>query len=144
MILDAQNLYDQTNQHLTTGASTNIIDHGIARDLGTGEDIYIVAVVTTAFTDAGSDSTMTLTLETDNDVAFGSPTTAAQTLGVFAALSAVGTILIAKLQPGALNEQYSRVKYTVANGDLTTGKFTVALTKDIQKYVSYARNYTIS
>jgi len=144
MILDAQLLFDEAAQHLTTEASTNIVDLSIARDIGSGEDLYFVILVSTAFTDGGSDSTQSITLETDNDSAFGSPTTAAQTVGTFAALSAVGTRLVVKLQPEKINERYMRVKYTVANGDLTTGNFTAFLCKDVDRAVAYAHSYVIS
>lgn len=144
MYVDKENNYSDAQAITASAGSTHIIDHGIARDLGTGEDIYLVVLVDVAMTDGSSDSTVAVTLETDDDVAFGSPTLAAQTLGTFAALSAIGAIKYAKLQPGAINERYSRVYYTVANGNLTTGSFTAFLTKDIHKYVTYAKGYTIS
>jgi len=143
MKVDAQNRYSNAQAITASAASDNVIDHGAARDLGTGEDIYLVALVTTAFTDGSSDSTVAVTLQTDADEAFGSPATA-MTLGTFGALSAIGSTLIAKLQPGQVNERYSRLYYTVANGNLTTGAITGFLTKDIQKYVSYPKGYTIS
>lgn len=144
MLIDAENRYSNAQAITSAVASANIIDHGIARDIGTGENLYLVAVVTTAFTDTGSNSTLTVTLETDNDEAFGSPTLAAQTLGTFGALSAIGATLIARLQPGAVNERYSRLYYTPNNGDLSAGAITAFLTHDIQKFVAYANGYTIS
>lgn len=143
MILDAHLLFDDAAAHLTTEASTNLIDLSAIRDIGTGEDLYFVILVDTAFTDASSNSTMAITLESDDNASFSSAATA-QTIGTFAALSAAGTTLFAKLAPGAINERYLRVKYTVANGDLTTGAFTAFLTKDVQKYTSYADGLTIS
>lgn len=143
MILDAALLFDNNIAHLTTEAGTDYIDFGSARNMGVGEDLYFFAVVTTAFTDASSNSTMTLTLETDDNSAFGSATTA-MTIGTFAALSAIGSRLVARLQPDLINERYLRLKYTVANGDLSTGKFTAGLTKDIQAYTAYADGITIS
>lgn len=143
MYIDDQNLFDDNAQHLTTEASTNLIDLGQARDIGTGETIYFVIQVDTAFTDSSSNSTMTITLETDDNASFSSATTA-QTIGTFAALSAAGTRLVARLQPSAINERYLRVKYTVANGDLSTGKFTAFLTHNIDSYTSYPNGYTIS
>lgn len=143
MYLDAHNLFDDNAQHLTTEASTNLIDLGAARNIGVGEDIYFVIQVDTAFTDGSSNSTMTITLETDDNSSFSSATTA-QTIGTFAALSAAGSRLIAKLQPNAINERYLRAKYTVANGDLTTGKFTAFLTTNIDAFTAYPNGYTIS
>jgi hypothetical protein len=51
---------------------------------------------------------------------------------------------ITPLGPGDLNLRYARLKYTPANGDLSTGSFTAFITKDIQKYASYADGITIS
>lgn len=143
MILDAALLFDNNVQHLTTEAGTDYIDLGSNRNLGVGEELYFFAVVTVAFTDSGSDSTMTLSLETDDNSSFSSATSA-QTIGTFAALSAIGTRLVAKLQPDKIVERYLRLKYTVANGDLSTGKFTAGLTKNIQAFTAYADNITIS
>ncbi len=143
MILDAALLFDNNVAHLTTEAGTDYIDFGAIRNMGVGEPLYFFIVVTTAFTDSGSDSTMTITLETDDNTSFSSATTA-QTIGTFSALSAIGTRLVARLQPDKINERYLRVKYTVANGDLSTGKFTAGLVKDIQAFTAYADAITIS
>ncbi len=143
---DALVRFDNAAAHLTTEASDDIIDwSSVGRDIGTGETLYIVAVVTTAFTDAGSDSTMTLVLETDALEAFGSATTA-QTIGTFAALSAVGSRLAVKLDPGVLasTEQFMRIGYTVAGGDLTTGAFTTYITHNIESWKAYPDGYTIT
>lgn len=127
--LDSGLEFDVKAEHLTTGASTNVVDLGAARDLGVGEPIMLVVDVTTAMTDSGNDSTMTVTVETDSVEAFSSPATT-QTVGTFAASSAIGTSLKIKLSPGTINEQYARIKYTVANGNLTTGNFSAYLTLD--------------
>lgn len=137
---DALNLLsaDTTGQAVTaTAASTNSFDLKAHRDLGTGTPLYAVFQVTEAFTDAGSDSTVAVTLETDDDLAFGSATVA-QTVGTFAALSAVGTTLVAALQPGQIDESYLRAKYTVAGGNLSTGKIVGFITDNIQKWKAYA------
>ena len=144
MILDSQNIYSDSQAVTASAGSTNSIDHGIARDLGTGQRLYLVVAVTVAFTDAGSDSTVTATLETDNDTAFGSPTLAVLSLPVFAALSAIGATRIGVLPPVYVNERYSRVYYTVAGGNLTTGSFDAFLVQDIQQFVAYADAVTIS
>lgn len=143
MFIDAQLQFDNNAQHLTTEASTNIIDLSAIRNLGVGEDLYFVAVVTTTFSDSSSNSTMTLSLETDDNASFSSATTA-QTIGTFSALAAAGTRLIAKLQPNAINERYLRLKYTVANGDLSTGNFTTFITNSIDAFNAYPSGFSIS
>jgi hypothetical protein len=142
MIIDAQNRYSNAQAITSAAASTNIIDHGAVRDLGTGENLYVVVVVTTLMADDSSNSTITVKLQTSaDDSTFG---TDAQTLGTFAAVSAAGTMIIARLAPGAINLRYSRLYYTPANGDLSGGAFTAFLCHDIAKFVAYPDNITIS
>lgn len=143
MLVDAQNLYSSAQALTATAASTNLIDHGAARDLGVGENLYVVLVVDVALTDSGSDTTVAVTVETDTSAAFGSATTT-QTLFTIAATAAIGTVYIARLAPSAINEAFSRLKYTMANGNLTTGSVTAFITHDIDKYTSYPDNVTIS
>lgn len=143
MYVDAQNLFSDAQAITASAASTNLIDFGSARDIGVGRELYLVVVVDVAFTDAGSDSTVAVTVQTDDNAGFASATTV-QTIGTFAALTAAGSRLVARLQPDAGWEQYVRVYYTVANGDLTTGSLTSFLTTDIQAWTAYPIGYTVS
>jgi hypothetical protein len=131
-------LFSDAQAITAAAASTNLIDLGANRNLGVGEDLYVHVNVDVAFTDASSDSTLTVTVETDDNEAFSSPTTA-QTIGTFPALSAIG----ASLQPDAIVERYMRLKYTPNNGSLSTGSVTAALVLGIQAYTSYADNVSI-
>lgn len=143
MIMDVQNRFSNAQAITATAASTDIVDLGITgRNVGVGEDVYLVAQVVSAFTDTGSDSTVTVTAETDDNTGMSSATTVA-TLGTFAALAAVGARLIIKL-PIANLERYLGLRYTVAGGNLTTGAITAFLTKDIDAYKSYADNSTFT
>ncbi len=143
MILDAQNLFSDAQAITAAAASTNLIDLGEARDIGVGENLFVVLIVDTAFTDADSNSTLAVVLQTDALAAFGSPTNG-QTLFTVPALAAIGSKHIARIQPDALNERHVRLYYTPANGNLTTGAVTAFITHDIDKYVAYADNITIS
>lgn len=147
MYVDAQNLFSDA-QSVTTGSengvlSTNVIDLGVARDLGAGEDIYVVVSIDTAMTSSGSDDTLLVELVTDAYAALNSPTLV-QEIGIFPAVSAAGTQLIAKLAPSSAYERYLGLRYTAATGPLTAGAFTAFLTKDIERYRSYPNGYTIS
>lgn len=143
MIMDAELRFSNAQAITASAASTNQLDLLALRDIGVGQDIYFVALVAVAFTDASSDSTVAVTLETDSDPAFGTPTLAVQTIGTFAALSAIGSRLVAKLQPLAIFERYMRVYYTVANGNLTTGSITSFLVMDAELFRAYADNQPI-
>lgn len=144
MILDAQLLFSDAQAVTSAAGSTNTIDLSAVRDIGTGEDLYVGVTVDVAMNDTGSNSTLTVALEGDSTTTFTPDAT--EDLFTFDAVSAAGTTKFKKLSPGSgpLQYQYIRLKYTPANGDLSAGTFTAFLTKDIQKYTSYADALTIS
>lgn len=119
------------SQTVTAAAgSTDVIDLGASgpQRPGRGRDMYVVVIVKETMSDSSSNSSLGLTIETDDDSAFGSPTTAVQTLKTIPALSEVGYTVVEKLSPQVAGERYMRVKYTPNNGNLSTGKFTAFLT----------------
>jgi hypothetical protein len=142
MLLDAQLLFSDAQAVTAAAASTNTVDFGAARDMGVGENLYVVVVCDVAMTDSGSDSTLAVALEGDSSESFTPDYT--RTLFTFPATSAAGATKIAKLGPDDLNLRYARLYYTPANGNLTTGSFTAFITNNVQKYTSYADAITIS
>ncbi len=140
MILDNELILSEAQAITATANSANIYDLDVAgRDIGVGEQLYVVSTVTTAFTDSGSDSTVAVSLVTDDNTSLSSPATL-QSLYSFAALSAVGTTRIARINPenAELFQRYLGVTYTVSGGNLTTGAITTYITHDIQKWKAYA------
>lgn len=144
MYLDNQNLFSDAQAITAAAASTSTIDLGAVRDIGTGEPLYVAINVDVAFTDSGSDSTLTVALEGDSSESFTPDGTC--DLGVIPALSAIGDKFFFRLDPGAtpLQYRYIRLKYTPNNGNLTTGSVTAALVHNIEKWKAYAKGYTIS
>lgn len=143
MYVDSQLLFSDAQAVTAAAASTNSIDLGAVRDIGTGEPLYIVCVCDVAMTDASSNSTLAVTLEGDSSTTFTPD--GSDALFTFSALSAAGTVKYARLNPAmASNYRYLQLRYTPANGDLSTGSFTAFIAKDIDRYVSYADNITIS
>lgn len=144
MIMDAQLLFSDAQAIAAAAGSDNTIDLGAVRDIGTGEPLYVVVVVDTAFTDGSSNSTLTVAIEGDSTTTITPDGT--QDLFTIPALAAVGDTFIARLDPAAtpLQYRYVRLKYTPNNGDLTTGAVTAFITKDVQRWKAYAKNYTIS
>lgn len=144
MYVDSQLLFSDAQALTSAVGSTNTIDLSAVRDIGTGKRLYVVVTVDVAFTDASSNSTLTVALEGDSTTTFTPDAT--DTLFTMAALSAAGSIYVAALDPGmaSLQFQYIRLKYTPNNGDFTTCTLTAFLAMDIQQYKSYAKGYTIS
>lgn len=145
MLFDIQNVFSSSQAITATADSTNILDLGAVRNIGVGEELYLVLLVTVAFTDAGSDSTVTPSLQTDTTAAFGSPVTV-RTFDVLAALTAINTKRMYKLEPfteAGIFKRFIKLVYTVANGNLTTGSITAFLTKDIQAWNAYTVGFVV-
>ena len=145
MLMDAQLLFSDAQAVTAAAGSTNTIDLGAVRDIGTGENLYLVVSCDVAMTDgAGNTYPLVVALEGDSTTSISPDGT--QDMMTFPAASAIGTLLIARLSPGnaALQYRYIRLKYTPTGGNLTAGSFTAFLTHDIQKVVSYADAITIS
>jgi len=146
MIIDAFNEFSAAQAVTSTAISTNVIDLGpvtdnTLRDIGTGEEVYLVVQTKTAATDTSSDATLTVTLESDSTANLATSATVHYSTGAlaFAAFSPAGTTLACIRLPAGNYERYLGVRYTVASGPLTAGTFDAFLTKDVQKWQSYAR-----
>lgn len=142
MYIDALLQFDDGDEHLAAGKSTNIIDVESARDVGSGTNLFLVLICTVAMTDVGDDSAMQVSIETDDDSAFPSGKIT-QVIGIFPALSAIGTKIIAKLDPKKIDEQFIRLDYSPTNGNLSTGKFSAFITNTVDNAVDYPIGYTI-
>lgn len=142
MYIDALLLFSDAQAVTATAASTSSIDLSAVRDAGVGENLYVVVTCDVAMTDAGSDSTLVVAIEGDSTTTFTPDYT--RNLFTFAALSAAGTVKIAKLSPGDVNLRYLQLSYTPAGGNLTTGSFTAFITSQVDKWTAYADAITIS
>ena len=103
MYVDAQLLFSDAQAVTSAAGSTNTIDLGAVRDIGTGKTLYVVVTVDVAMTDASSDSTVTVALEGDSTTSFTPDGTA--TLFTIPAVSAAGAIFNcqrARNRPGAV------------------------------------------
>lgn len=144
MLIDSQMLFSEKQAITSAVASDNYIDLGFtARNVGMGEPFYIVFFVDVAFTDTGSDSSLTVDLYGDSSTTFTPD--AQMRLLTIPALAAAGSAYYVKVSPGfATDYRYLQLYYTPNNGNLTSGSVTAYVTKDIQAYTAFAKNYTIS
>jgi hypothetical protein len=146
MFIDGELLFSDA-QALTSASpviSSNTVDMGVAqRRLGTGNNLFVVSIVDTAFTDSGSTSYATVGLFSDSAVAFNVAEVEDQSLFVIPALSAIGAKFIAKIAPGKPTKRYIRLKYTMTNGDLTTGAATTFITDSVDDTYHYADARTL-
>ena len=142
---DANLTFSKEQEVLSPLLSTNIINLGAARDVGTGaRQLYLYSYVTTAFTDSGNNSNMTVIFQTDSLEAFNSATNSI-TCGVFATNAAVGTkIGPIAIGPSKADEQWAGVYYDVGNGNFTTAKVTTFLSYDPHVWSARPDAVTIS
>lgn len=149
MIVDKFNEFSDAQAVTATAISTNVIDlaplgggqgTNTVRDIGSGEELYLVVRTVTAATDSGSDATLTVTLESDSTENLATSPTVHFSTGslAFAAFSPAGAQLAAIKLPAGDYKRYLGVRFTVASGPLTAGTFDAFLTKDAQSYRAYA------
>lgn len=141
MMYDKLNTFGTDQAVTTTTASTDIVDLGAARDMGNGEPLELVVLVTETVTAAGA-ATVTFTLETDDNAGFSSTFVLASSGAMAKAALTTGTeVLRVKVPLDA--ERFLRTNYTVATGPLTAGKFTAFLAHDRQASRAYASGFTV-
>lgn len=158
MYVDTQNTFSDAQAVTATILSTNVIDTvslglgggtnigpNTLQDLGNGENIYLVVSTAVAATDAGSDATLTITLESDTTAGMASAPVVHYSTGAlaFAAFSPAGTQLVCLALPLADYKRYIAVRYTVAAGPLTAGAFDAFLTTDPQRTKAYKSGFTV-
>lgn len=142
MILDKL-LQVSTEQAITTTAvSTDTIDLGTARDVGAGEDSYMVFTVKEVF--AGGTSVIFNIITSDNADLSSGTVLAASAAQLTAAL-VVGKQVVLRLpaQIDSTGKRYLGASYTVS-GTYTAGKVDADITLDLQdgkKY--YGSGYTV-
>ena len=143
MIFDAQNLFSDAQAITAAAASTNIIDLGSARNIGVGENLFVVVTIDTTFADTGSNSTLTVALEGDSSDSFTPD--GIQQLFIIPALAVAGSKYVARISPDfASNYRYIRLYYTPNNGDLSAGAVTAFICHDADLQKHYPKGYTIS
>jgi hypothetical protein len=132
MIIDKQTLMSEDQAVTVTAASTNVIDlASIATGTPTPNELgnyELLLQVTTTF-HAGT--SMSATVQTDDDESFGSPTSLVASAAIATATLVAGYQYKIALPSDAITERYMRVYYTVV-GTMDAGKVTAALVIDRQ------------
>lgn len=144
MILDERAEFcDATS--LNTGAAASyligdVMDLGsTSRDIGIGEDLYVVIQVDTTATSGGS-ATGAFHLASDAQAAIavdGSATYHLSTAAIAVASLTAGTTVLAARLPSGTYERYLGILQTTAVAAFTAGKVNAFLTKDIAKHTIY-------
>jgi hypothetical protein len=142
MILDKQNLFSDQQAITASAASTNQIDLGatgtptyaaaaLKSDLGIS-NVPVLIQVTETFATLTS---LAVSVQTDNDPAFGSPKTVVASAAVAAAELKAGYRFPIVWVPRGTDERYLRLSYTVAGTNATAGKITAGITTGVDAHV---------
>lgn len=144
MIIDSQNLFSDAQALSATGASTNLIDLGAERRIGSGEPMAAVVTVDVAL--AGTSPTFAITVQSDDNSGFSSAATVVTSATISGAANApAGAKFVVPIPSGLATERYVRLNYTLGG---TTPTITVTAFLQpmsmIQNDAYYADALTIS
>ena len=149
MILDDFNQFSRLQAITATAASADTIDLGplsgtptanLIRNIGVGEEIYLVIRVGQAFNTLTS---LTVDVQTDDNTAFSSAAVVATTGAIPLAQLTANTIVRVLALPPANYERYIRLNYTVTGTNPTQGTVDAFLTHDVQLWRAYADSQPI-
>lgn len=150
MITDALLQLSAAQAVTATAVSTNTIDLGTNRDVGAGEDLYVVINTDVAATAAGA-ATVTFQVITSAAAALTSPTIIAQTDAIPKTDLTIGRkpivlrINSAVLLAQPIGQRYLGVQYTVGVDQLTAGSFTTFVTdSDVSVNKNYPSGFTVA
>jgi hypothetical protein len=129
MFLDKETILSEDQALTTTANSTNVVDlSGVdTKDVAPGEPLDLLVQVTADLTGGTS---VAVTVETDDDEAFGSATTVATSAAIAAATLVAGYRFAVALPAQGL-ERYLRLTYTIV-GTFSAGTVSAAVILDRQ------------
>jgi len=144
MILDELNEFADAVAVTGTAASTYVlgdyIDLGSSptlKDIGVGEDLYLVIGVDTTVAASGGAANVTFKLVSDSVVTLDSSPTTHWTSGAIAKGTLVAGYIVARVKlPAGNYERYLGVTFTPDTNDTTAGKVNAFLTKDINRWIA--------
>ncbi len=142
MMYDKLNTFGTDQAVTTTAASTDIIDLGAARDMGNGEPLELVILVTETVTASGA-ATVTFTLETDDNAGFSSTFVLASSSAIGKAALTAGTAVL-RASAARCRALPAQPTTRVATGPLTAGKFTASSPTTVRPRKAYASGFTVS
>lgn len=129
MILDNQTLLSDAQAITADAGSTNQIDlspraSGLILDIGPGEQVPLFIQVVETFNNL---TNIVVSVQVDEDSAFGSPTTVVSTAAIPLASLVAGYKFNLDWVPRKTNERYMRVYYDITGTAPTTGKITAGI-----------------
>jgi hypothetical protein len=148
MLIDKQNQFSADAGDTPTGtgstASTNIVDLGVARDIGGAvtDQLMLLCQIVTAFTSGGA-GTLQVQFQTAPDNGSGAPGSWS-TLVQSDAIAVASLVAGYKFLPGELlggTQRFIRLNYVIGTAAMTGGTLKAALVPSLDVQPSYPRAY---
>lgn len=138
MILDKELALSEEQAVTSTAISTNVVDLAVDRNIGNADNLYVIITCDEAATAAGA-ATVTFSLESDSTADLATSATVHATSSAIGKATLVAGYEVAKWKlPVEDYERYLGVRYTVATGPLTAGKFSAHIVRNVPSYKAYA------
>jgi len=149
--VDFQNILAKAQDFTESGSTTSFLDCSQKRNLGSGDPMALVFIITTAADTSDPAEQYTFALQSDSDPAFGTAVTEAE-LTPDPATLIVGNRVIFPIPPSG--DRYYRGYVTLAGSDADPGPQTIFPSVsascyvtplfDLQKDASFAAGFKIS
>lgn len=126
---------------------TNVYDTGsknTLKDLGTGNDLYLVILITTQVEAAGGAANVTFTLGSDATTTIAGGTDHWTSGAIAKATLAPGYLIVAPFPKDKDYERYIGATFTPDTNNVTGGTAVIAVTADVDAWKAYAKNYDIA
>lgn len=150
MITDALLQLSAAQAVTVTAVSTNTIDLGSNRDVGAGEDLYVVINTDVAATAAGA-ATVQFQVVSSANANLSAPNVISQTDLIPKTDLTIGRKpIVLCINPSVLlalpiGQRYLGVQYTVGTGPLTAGSFTAFVTdSDVSVNKNYPSGFVVA
>ena len=153
MLFDRQNSFSNDQAITADALSSNVIDLGplggatanTIRDIGSGKQLYLHALVTTSFDGAADTSSLIVTLESDSVATIDDSATTHLTLPEMEEAALIAGAWIAKGVPipAGAYERYIALRYNVgAEENFTAGKVTAWISDNRYDDRTYESGWT--
>lgn len=126
MFIDVLNRYWNA-QALAADGNSDIIDHGVDRNLGIGEPMVIAILLTADADDTDGDETYVVNLTTDDAEGFGTKSTVASVN--IPRGSVAGTMFFINIPPNGAIKRYTRLEMDMGGASPAGVSLTAWLTK---------------
>ncbi len=145
MIIDNDGVLSDAQAYSTDAASTNLIDLSVTgRKFGAGPAMALVLFVDVAADGTTTDETYEFQLETDDDVAFGTPTDLTAVTRTYAQLT-LNSVHAFLIDPNWTFERYVRVYFNGGGNTPTiTGTLVLMPLDCLRKFKDYGNNYLVT